>query len=101
MIEGVSAVRATKPTSDSLGSGGVSGATSADGDFGHVFGQVVNDAVGALQTGEATAIQGIEGAASPFKVVEAVMGAQRALQSALSIRDKAVSAFQEITRMSI
>jgi flagellar hook-basal body complex protein FliE len=102
MIEGVSAVRATKSGSDLAGSSGVNSATSADGaDFGHVFGQVVNDAIGTLQAGEATAIQGIEGSASPFKVVEAVMGAQRALQSALSIRDKAVSAYQEISRMAI
>jgi flagellar hook-basal body complex protein FliE len=29
------------------------------------------------------------------------MGAQRTLQSALAIRDKAVSAYQEISRMTI
>jgi len=36
-----------------------------------------------------------------MKVVESVMAAQRSLQSVLAIRDKAVAAFQEITRMAI
>jgi len=77
-------------------------ATSASGpSFAQTLGQVVGDAVGVLQTGEAAAIQGIQGALPPFKVVESIMGAQRTLSQALAIRDKAVSAYQEITRMSI
>jgi flagellar hook-basal body complex protein FliE len=102
MIEGVSAVHATQSAAGSVGAGGANatgGTESAD--FGHVLGQVVSDAVGTLEIGESAAIQGIQGSASPNKVVEAVMGAQRALQSALAIRDKAVSAFEEITRMAI
>jgi flagellar hook-basal body complex protein FliE len=47
------------------------------------------------------AIQGLQGSAPAFKVVEAVMAAQRTLQSALAIRDKAVTAYQEISRMTI
>ena len=69
--------------------------------FDQTLGQVVNDAIGVVQDGEAAAIQGVQGAMSPFKVVEAVMGAQRTLQQALSIRDKVVSAYQEISRMAI
>ena len=46
-------------------------------------------------------IQGVEGAVAPMKVVESVMSAQRSLQTVLSIRDKAVSAYQEIARMAI
>ena len=44
------------------------------------------------KTGEAVAIQGVQGAAPPMKVVESVMEAQRSLQSVLAIRDKIVSA---------
>jgi len=69
--------------------------------FDQVLGHVVNDAIGVVQDGEVAAIQGVQGALSPFKVVEAVMGAQRTLQQALAIRDKAVSAYQEISRMAI
>ena len=74
-----------------------SGGTS----FEDALGQAIGSAVGALQTGEAVAIQGVEGATPPMKVAEAVMGAQRSLQSLLAIRDKLVSAYQEITRMAI
>jgi flagellar hook-basal body complex protein FliE len=57
--------------------------------------------VDTLQAGEAVAIQGVEGAVSPMKVVDSVMAAQRSLQSVLAIRDKAVSAYQEVARMAI
>jgi flagellar hook-basal body complex protein FliE len=36
-----------------------------------------------------------------MKVVESVMEAQRSLQSVLAIRDKIVSAYQEVARMAI
>jgi flagellar hook-basal body complex protein FliE len=54
-----------------------------------------------MQSGEAAAIQGLQGSMQPFKVVEAIMGAQRTLQQTLAIRDKVVSAYQEISRMAI
>ena len=69
--------------------------------FEQALGQVVGGAVDALKTGEAVAIQGVEGAATPMKVVELVMEAQRSLQSVLAIRDKVVSAYQEIAHMAI
>ena len=36
-----------------------------------------------------------------MKVVDGVMAAQRSLQTVLAIRDKAVSAYQEVARMAI
>jgi flagellar hook-basal body complex protein FliE len=103
MIDGVTALSATKSASQSFGASGAAGSVSATtgGDFGAVLGQVVSDAVGTMQTGEALAIQGLQGAVPAFKVVEGVMAAQRTLQTALAIRDKAVSAYQEISRMAI
>jgi flagellar hook-basal body complex protein FliE len=77
-------------------------ATPAEGpSFEQALSQVVGSAIDTLQTGEAVAIQGVEGAVAPMKVVESVMSAQRSLQTVLSIRDKAVSAYQEIARMAI
>lgn len=104
MIDGVTALSATKSTAESLKTGGVTGSVTeatGGGDFGQMLGQVINDAIGTMQTGEATAIQGLQGSAPPFKVVEAVMSAQRSLQQVLAIRDKAVSAYQEISHMAI
>ena len=69
--------------------------------FDQALAQVVGSAVDTLQAGEAVAIQGIQGAAPPMKVVDGVMAAQRSLQTVLAIRDKAVSAYQEIARMAI
>jgi flagellar hook-basal body complex protein FliE len=69
--------------------------------FDQALAQVVGSAIDTLQTGEAVAIQGVEGAVAPMKVVESVMAAQRSLQTVLAIRDKAVSAYQEIARMAI
>jgi flagellar hook-basal body complex protein FliE len=100
MIESVSGIGATtlsagvrSPTSTAAPTEGPS--------FDQALAQVVGSAVNTLQTGEAVAIQGVEGAVGPMKVVESVMAAQRSLQTVLAIRDKAVSAYQEIARMAI
>jgi len=104
MVNGISALRTSavqsiaKPPANADGG---AAAPAAAPDFAQMLGQVVNDAVGTLQAGESAAIQGLQGALPPFKVVETIMGAQRTLQQALAIRDKAVSAYQEITRMTI
>ena len=76
--------------------------TSATGpSFTELLSQLISQGVTTIQNGEAAAIQGLTGAASPFKVVEAVMEGQRTLQEGLALRDKVVSAYQEIERMSI
>jgi len=75
---------------------------AADGvSFENALGQALGAAVDTLKAGEAAAIQGVEGAAPPMRVVESVMDAQRSLQSVLAIRDKLVSAWQDVSRMSI
>jgi flagellar hook-basal body complex protein FliE len=63
--------------------------------------QAAGEAVETLQSGEAAAIEGVKGSLPAFKVVDSVMAAQRTLQQVLAIRDKAVAAYQEITKMSI
>ncbi len=91
----------------SLGAAASSAATSAastaagSADFGSVMSQVSSDAVKKMKAAEATSISGIEGKASTQDVVQSVMSAQESLQTALAVRDKAVSAFQDITKMSI
>ena len=86
------------------GTAGVSPAapTAASGpSFTELLTQLISSGVHTIQAGETAAIQGLTGGAAPFKVVESVMEAQRTLQEGLSIRDKVVSAYQEIARMSI
>lgn len=69
--------------------------------FGDVLGQIVTGAAETLKAGEAAGIAGLTGAAPPLAVVSAVTSAQHTLQAALAIRDKAVAAYQEISRMTI
>jgi flagellar hook-basal body complex protein FliE len=85
---GLAAPQAPTPPSDGVG-------------FEAALGKAFGAAVDTLKAGEAAAIQGVEGAATPMRVVESVMDAQRSLQSVLAIRDKLVSAWQDISRMSI
>jgi flagellar hook-basal body complex protein FliE len=69
--------------------------------FTDLLSQLISSGVSTIQAGESAAIQGLTGGASPMKVVESVMEAQRTLQEGLSLRDKVVSAYQEIARMNI
>ncbi|MGO8798195.1 MAG: flagellar hook-basal body complex protein FliE [Roseiarcus sp.] len=119
MIDGISALTASGSSVASLGatsslaslgatgSAGATGAAAPGADpgagvsFGQVMSQVSGDAIGALKSAEAASIEGLQGAAPVHKVVEAIMSAQRSLQSALALRDKAVTAYQEISRMAI
>ncbi|MFZ0604988.1 MAG: flagellar hook-basal body complex protein FliE [Roseiarcus sp.] len=100
MIESVSGIGATTLTAG-VRSPTSTAAPTEGPSFDQALAQVVGSAVNTLQTGEAVAIQGVEGAVGPMKVVESVMAAQRSLQTVLAIRDKAVSAYQEIARMAI
>jgi flagellar hook-basal body complex protein FliE len=101
-IDGVSTVGAVGKSLD-LGATGATGATSAtEGtSFIDAIGKAFSDSIASVQSGEASAIQGLQGGMEPYKVVDSIMGAQRTLQSMLAIRDKAVSAYQEISRMAI
>lgn len=94
---------------------GIGGVTQADGparvagpakvaagaDFSSVFADVAASAVNSLKAGETAAIGGITGTASVQQVVQAVMNAEQALQTATALRDKLVAAYQEVSRMQI
>jgi flagellar hook-basal body complex protein FliE len=79
------------------------GAVQAGGDLGFdsVLKQVTTDAIGTIKAGEAASISAIQGKESTRHVVEALMSAEQALQTAVAVRDKVVQAYQEVVRMSI
>jgi flagellar hook-basal body complex protein FliE len=66
-----------------------------------VMKQVTTDAIGTLKAGEAASISSMQGKESTRRVVEALMSAEQALQTAVAVRDKVVQAYQEVVRMSI
>lgn len=70
-------------------------------DFGTVLGRMTLEAISTLKTGEQTAIAGVRGQATTQQVVEAVMASEQTLQASIAIRDKVVSAYLEISRMTI
>lgn len=70
-------------------------------DFSSVLANVVQGAADQVKAGEAAAISGLRGQMPIQDVVEAVLSAERSLQTALALRDKSVAAWQEISRMSI
>ena len=75
--------------------------TAAGASFGEVLQKFASGAVDALKNGEAAAVAGVEGKVSVQKVVDTVMTAERELQTVIAVRDKAVNAYQEISRMAI
>jgi flagellar hook-basal body complex protein FliE len=79
----------------------LSAAATAGPSFADVLAEMTGNPVAALKAGEAAAIGGIQGKVSVQQVVQSIMTAEESLQTAIAIRDKVVSAYQEITRMAI
>jgi flagellar hook-basal body complex protein FliE len=78
-----------------------SAAAAPAGDFTSVLADMAKQAASTVRAGEDTAIKGIQGQAPVQEVVQSVMRAQTSLQTALALRDKAVSAYQDVIRMTI
>ncbi|MDX2264365.1 MAG: flagellar hook-basal body complex protein FliE [Hyphomicrobiales bacterium] len=76
-------------------------ASAGEDDFAAMLGRLSVDSAQTLRRAEAVSIAGVAGQASAQDVAEAVMEAERTLNAAIAIRDKAVAAYLEISRMSI
>jgi flagellar hook-basal body complex protein FliE len=69
--------------------------------FAAVLRQELQTARTALQTSEAASIQAVSGRGDLQQVVEAVTEAELGLQKVTAVRDRMISAYQEIMRMPI
>jgi len=69
--------------------------------FTDTMGEMGMSAVSAIGKAESTAMAGMAGRADPHAIVEALAAAELALETAVSVRDKAVEAYQEILRMPV
>lgn len=83
------------------GAAGGPAVEAAGQDFVSLLGRLAGDAATAVRSGEAAAVAGVQGSLPLQTVVERVMAAERTLQASLAVRDKAVAAYQEISRMQI
>lgn len=80
-------------------------ARSATRDSGPDAGGAMERAMGAfsdtLANSEATARQAMSGGADPHALVEALANTQLAVETAVTVRDRVVEAYQEILRMPV
>lgn len=76
-------------------------ASSAGTSFADALSQAASRTVGKLENAETLSMEALKGNADTRQVVDAVMSAQQTLQAAVAIRDKIVSAYLEVSRMSI
>lgn len=90
--------------------GSVSGATFGTDDApapagGASFGAVLQDAMAGLSAlgrdADAKSVQAMSGGGNLTDVVMAVSKAEMALQASVAVRDKVISAYQDIMRMSV
>lgn len=76
--------------------------SSASGqDFGSFLSNAVSGFVNTEKTAEAQTAEGLKGGGDMTQIVTAVSNAQLALQASTVIRDRMVSAYQDIMKMSI
>ncbi|OSP54746.1 flagellar hook-basal body complex protein FliE [Pseudoruegeria sp. SK021] len=64
-------------------------------------GQIATDFTATLRNAEATAEAALVGKADPHALVEALAQSQLAVETAVTVRDKVVEAYQEILRMPV
>ena len=69
--------------------------------FSNALADVVGNAVAAVKDGETASAQAIAGQANTQDVVERLLEAERTFQAGMAVRDKIVSAYMELSRMTI
>lgn len=102
MIGPVGSLRLTPSIgTEAAGTSPVQQASGAGASFADTLAQAASRTVGKLESAEALSMEALRGNADTRQVVDAVMNAQQTLQAAVAIRDKIVSAYLEVSRMSI
>jgi flagellar hook-basal body complex protein FliE len=82
--------------------GGEAGAAQAGGmNFGNVLADTMKEALGTMRAGETAAVQGAAGQGDIVQVVNSVTAAELTLETVVAIRDKVISAYQDIMKMPI
>ena len=66
-----------------------------------VFGALAEDFAATLREGEETARAAMVGGADPHALVEALAQSELAIETAVTLRDKVVEAYQQILRMPV
>jgi len=73
----------------------------APNSFETTLAQALHTAVGTMRTGETAAAQGATGQGDLVGIVNAVTAAELTLETVVAIRDRVISAYQDIMKMPI
>lgn len=84
----------------SLGTGNATQAKPAQG-FGEMLSEALQNTVDASRASETMASKAVAGKADVTDVVSAVTNAEMALDTVVAVRDRVITAYQEILRMPI
>lgn len=102
MISPIGAIGVSGAAAPTPSPGTSAAATQApEKSFAAVFEQLASGAIETVRAGEAAGIAGVRGTMATQDVVAAIMAAEQTLQTAVAIRDKVVSSYLEISRMTI
>ena len=100
LIDAVSAYRKATELPKDASSIGAVGAPSSNS-FGDMLKEVAGNTVEGLKAAEHATQMGALGKMSPVDIATAVTGAETSLQMLVTLRDKMINAYQEVTRMSV
>ena len=84
-----------------MGAPGIESRDQAGPGFSEVLQQLAKDAVDTTRGAEKASLQAVEGKADLNQVVNAVTAAELTVQTVTAVRDRVISAYQEILRMPI
>ena len=77
------------------------GARSETQGAGEAFARVARDFADTVRQGEEAAKSAMTGDADPYALVQALAATELAVETAVTVRDKVVEAYQEILRMPV
>jgi flagellar hook-basal body complex protein FliE len=95
------AVAAYNAALNRMGAPGIESRDQAGPGFSEVMQQLAKDAVNTTKDAEKASIQAAEGKADLNQVVNSVTAAELTVQTVTAVRDRVISAYQEILRMPI
>ncbi|MEZ5831432.1 MAG: flagellar hook-basal body complex protein FliE [Dongiaceae bacterium] len=96
-----SAVAAYNAALKRMGAPGIESRDQAGPGFSEVLQQLAKDAVDTTREAEKASLQAVEGKTDLQQVVNSVTAAELTVQTVTAVRDRVISAYQEILRMPI
>jgi flagellar hook-basal body complex protein FliE len=96
-----SAVAAYNAALKRMGSPGIESREQAGPGFSEVLQELAKNAVETTKGAEKASLQAVEGKADLQQVVNAVTAAELTVQTVTAVRDRVISAYQEVLRMPI